>query len=145
MVQKLENIPALVHLKEKNIISIRVFLQGRSIVGIQLNYNDNEDGQVYGSTAGKEMVARLSKEEHIIGVEGTYNPSALTQIIFTTNQPRQLMVGYHVGNYQYSSYPDDPSLVLKGACVSWRAGGIKSILFLWGSENSSCVKYGHSG
>lgn len=119
----------------------RLFLSPR----IQLNYNDNEDGQVYGSTAGKEMVARLSKEEHITGVEGSYSPSALTQIVFTTTQPRQLMVGYHVGIYQYSSYPDDPSFVLKGACVSWRAGGIKSILFLWGSENSSCVKYGHSG
>nr|AAH05655.1 Demilune cell and parotid protein 1 [Mus musculus] len=129
----------------KNITSIRVFLKGRLIVGIQFNYNDNKDGQVYGSTAGKEMVARVSKEEHIIAVQGTYTPSALTQIIFTTNQPRQLMVGYYVGSSEYSSFPDDPSHVLKGACVSWRAGGIKSILFLWGTENSSCVKYGHSG
>ena len=50
----------------------RLFLSPR----IQLNYDDNKDGQVYGSTAGKEMVARLSKEEHIIAAQGTYTPSA---------------------------------------------------------------------
>nr|AAA03478.1 demilune cell-specific protein [Mus musculus] len=96
----------------KNITSIRVFLQGRSIVGIQFNYN-NEDGQVYGSTAGKVMVARLNNEESIIAAEGTYSPSALTQIIFTTNQPRQLMVGYYVGSSEYSKIA---SLTIPAMC-----------------------------
>lgn len=91
------------------------------------------------------MVVRLFKEEYIIGVEGIYNFFVLTQIIFTINQFCQLMVGYYVGSFEYFSFFDDFSYVFKGVCVFWRVGGIKSILFLWGIENSLCVKYGYLG
>lgn len=99
----------------------------------------NNWSQEYGSSGKAEIEVKLNPEETVLGFSGTYY-SFMRQIIIITSQPRELIIGPLRGQYEYSSYPENPSHVFRGICGYYVTGGLKGIRFLWGSVNGTCTE-----
>ncbi|XP_034363740.1 prostatic spermine-binding protein-like [Arvicanthis niloticus] len=120
----------------KNVTAIRIFIRSNVIVRIQLKFGE-EWGKEYGAPGGRELEFKLNDDEKVMGIYTT-SSTFVNQIIFITDQPREVMAGSFRGRDSHSSYPEKPTYMFRGVCVYYGPGGIRGIKFLWGTENSSC-------
>ncbi|EDM03792.1 common salivary protein 1, isoform CRA_a [Rattus norvegicus] len=113
-------------------------LKNNILSSIRLKFGNNWS-QEYGSSGRAEIEVKLNPDETVLGFSGSFY-IFMHQIIITTSQPRELIIGPLTGRYVYTSYPENPNHVFRGICGYYVTGGLKGMRYLWGNVNGTCTE-----